>query len=68
MCIATGRREIANEGEKEITLVTGSNNVRTQGGVVLLYNIESGQKTPFGIEDNVYVLDLWLPPSATRVF
>ena len=30
-----------------------------QGGVI--YNIESGHETPFGIEDNVYVLDLWLP-------
>ena len=26
-----------------------------QGGVI--YNIESGQDTPFGIEDNVYVSD-----------
>ena len=31
-------------------------------------NIESGHETPFGIEDNVYVLDLWLPPSPTRGF
>ena len=35
-----------------------------QGGVI--YNNESGQETPFGIKDTVYVLDLWLPPSATR--
>ena len=37
-----------------------------QGGVI--YNNESGEETPFGIEDNVYVLDLWLPPSPTRGF
>ena len=37
-----------------------------QGGVI--YNIESGQETPFGIEDIVYVLDLWLPPSPTGGF
>ena len=30
-----------------------------QGGVI--YNIESGHETPFGIEDNVYVLlSAWL--------
>ena len=32
-----------------------------QGGVI--YNIETGKETPFGVEDNVYVLDLWLPPA-----
>ena len=32
-----------------------------QGGVI--QHLESGQETHFGIEDNVYVLDLWLPPS-----
>ena len=37
-----------------------------QGGVI--YKIESGEETPFGIEDNVYVLGLWLPPKATRGF
>ena len=37
-----------------------------QGGVI--YNIESGEETPFGTEDNVFVLDLWLPPNATRGF
>ena len=31
------------------------------GGVI--YNIESGKVTPFEVEDNVYVLKLWLPPS-----
>ena len=30
------------------------------GGVIK--NIESGKETSFGVEDNVYVLDLWLPP------
>ena len=32
-----------------------------QGGVI--YNIETGKETPFGVEDNVYVLDLWMPPT-----
>lgn len=32
-----------------------------QGGVI--QHLESGQETHFGIEDNVYVLDLWLPPT-----
>ena len=32
-----------------------------QGGVIT--NIESGKETHFGVRDNVYVLDLWLPPS-----
>ena len=95
MYTAAGRKKIANEGEKDITVVTGSKNVvqtnwqtvditrllsnvrqiclqgnrvlfGAQGGVI--YNIEGGHETPFGIEDNVCVLDLWLPPSATRVF
>ena len=37
-----------------------------QGGVI--YNIESGHETPSGVEDDVYVLELWLPPSLTRGF
>ena len=32
-----------------------------QGGVI--QHLETGQETHFGIEDNVYVLDLWLPPT-----
>ena len=32
-----------------------------QGGVI--HHLETGKETHFGIEDNVYVLDLWLPPS-----
>ena len=32
-----------------------------QGGVI--QHIETGKETHFGIEDNVYVLELWLPPS-----
>ena len=85
----------ATEGEKDITMVTGANEVvqtnwqmvditrplssvrqiclqgnrvlsGAQGGII--YNIESGQETPFGTEDNVYVLDLWLSPSPTRGF
>ena len=95
MYTAAGGKKIANEGEKDITMVTGSNKVvqtnwrtvditrplssvrqifmqgnrvlfRAQGGVI--YNIESGEETPFGIEDNIKVLDLWLPPNATRGF
>ena len=30
------------------------------GGVIC--HLESGMETPFRLEDNVYVLDLWLPP------
>ena len=95
MYTAAGGKKIANEGEKDITMVTGNSKVvqtnwqtvditrplssvrqiclqgnrvlfGAQGGVI--YNIESGQETPFGIEDNIYVLDLWLPPSPTRGF
>ena len=95
MYAAAGGKTIANEGEKDITMVTGTNEIvqtnwqtvditrplssvrqiclqgnrvlfGAQGGVI--YNIESGQETPFGIEDNVYVLDLWLPPSPTQGF
>ena len=95
MFSAAGGKKIANEGEKDITMVTGNSKVvqtnwqtvditrplssvrqiclqgnrvlfGAQGGVI--YNIESGQETPFGIEDDIYVLDLWLPPSPTRGF
>ena len=95
MYTAAGGKKIANEGEKDITMVTGGNEaVQTnwqtvditrpltsvrqtclQGNSVLfgaqggnICNVESGQETPLGIEDNVYVLDLWLPPSPTRGF
>ena len=34
------------------------------GGVIL--NLETGHETPFGVEDNVYVLDLWLKPFARQ--
>ena len=30
------------------------------GGYIL--NMQTGSQTPFGVEDNVYVLDLYLPP------
>ena len=46
-------RQICQQGNRVI--------FGAQGGVI--YNLESGQETPFGLEDNVYVLDLWLPPS-----
>ena len=38
-----------------------------QGGVI--YNIETGKETPFGVEDNVHVLELRLPtaPGFTRL-
>ena len=90
MYTAAGGKKLANEGEKDICMVTGDGNtvmtnwqtvditrplssVRqiclqgnrvlfgAQGGVI--QNIETGKETPFGVEDNVYVLDLWLPPS-----
>ena len=79
---AAGGKKIANEGEKDITTVTGSYNVvptnwqtvditrllssvrqiclegnrvlfDAEGGVI--NNIESGQETPFTIENNVCV-------------
>ena len=94
MYTAAGGRKIANEGQKDITMVTESKNVvqtnwqtvditrplpsmrqiclqrngvlfGAHGGVI--YNIEGRQEPPFSIEDTQYVLDLWLPPSATRV-
>ena len=75
MYTAAGGKKIANEAEKDITMVTGSNKVvetnwqtvditrplssvrqtslqgnrilfGAQGGVI--YNIESGEETPFG--------------------
>ena len=93
MYSAAGETKITNQGGKDITVVTGANEVvqtnwqtvditrplssvrqiclqgnrvlfGAQGGVI--YNIESGQETPFGIEDNVYVFDLWLPMSPAR--
>ena len=33
-----------------------------QGGYIL--NLTDGTQTPFGVEDNVYILDLYLPPQA----
>ena len=33
------------------------------GGYIL--NLSDGTQTPFGVEDNVYVLDLYLPPATT---
>ena len=90
MYTAAGGKKLANEGEKEICMMTPDgepvmtnwqtvditrplSSVRqicmqgnrvvfgASGGVI--QNLESGKETPFGIEDNVYVLDLWLPPS-----
>ena len=77
-------KKIASQGEKDITMVTGAKEVVQaswqtvditrplssvrqiclQGNRVLF----CAQETPFGIEDTVYVLDLWLPPSPTRGF
>lgn len=31
------------------------------GGII--QNIHTGEITPFGVEDNIYTLDLWLPPA-----
>ena len=33
-----------------------------QGGYIL--NLTDGAQTSFGVEDNVYILDLFLPPQA----
>ena len=78
MYTAAGGKKIANEGEKDITIVTGTNEIvqtswqtvditrllssvrpiSLQGNRVVfgaqgrvIYNIESGHETPFGIED-----------------
>ena len=92
MYTAAGGKKLANEGEKNIYVVTGDgeavmtnwqtvditrplSSVRqiclqgnrvlfgAQGGVI--QNIETGKETPFGVQDNVYVLDIWLSPSQT---
>ena len=34
--------------------------------VGVIYDIESGQDTPFGMKDNVNVFDLWPPKITTR--
>ena len=34
------------------------------GGYIL--NLSDWSQTPFGVEDNVYVLDLYLPPAQTN--
>ena len=89
MYTAAGGKRLANEGEKEILMVTPDGEAVTtnwqtvditrplssvrqicmqgnrvvfgaSGGVI--QNLETGKETAFGIEDNVYVLDLWLPP------
>ena len=31
------------------------------GGVI--ENIETGSQIPFGVEDEIYVMELWLPPA-----
>ena len=33
-----------------------------EGGYIL--NLSDGTQTPFGVKDNVYVLDLYLPPTS----
>ena len=90
MYIAAGGRKLANEGEKEICMMTpdgepvmtnwqtvditrplsSARQICMQGNRVVfgasggvIQNLESGKETPFGIEDNVYVLDLWFTPS-----
>ena len=97
MYTAAGKK-IANEGGKDITMVTGSNKVvQTNWQTVditrplsnVRQNCLQGNRVLFGAqiqlqywkrrrdsvrhEDNVYVLDLWvldlwLPPNATRCF
>ena len=76
MYSAVGGMKIANEGEKDIAVVTGANEVvhtnwqtvnitrplssarptclQETGVLFGAYNIERGQETPFGVEDNVY--------------
>ena len=93
---AAGGKKIANEGEKNLQMVTSADDIvqtnwqtvditrplssvrqiclqgnrvifGAQGGVI--YNIETGKETPFGVEDNVHVLELRLPtaPGFTRL-
>ena len=31
------------------------------GGVI--QNLETGDETHFGVEDNIYTMSLWIPPS-----
>jgi hypothetical protein len=87
---AAGGKRIANEGEKNLQMVTINDDVvqtnwqtvdinrplssvrqiclqgnrvlfGAQGGII--YNIETGKETPFVVDDNVYVLELRLPPA-----
>ena len=37
-----------------------------EGGYIM--NLTDGVQTPFGVEDNVYVLNLYLPPSQQEGF
>ena len=39
----------------------GNNVVFGESGGYIL-NLQDGSQTPFGVEDNVYVMDLYLPP------
>lgn len=87
---AAGGKRVANEGEKNIQMVTSADEVvqtnwqtvditrplssvrqiclqgnrvlfGAQGGII--YNIETGKETPFGLDNDVYVLELRLPPA-----
>ena len=90
MYTAAGGKRIANEGEKNLQMVTSANEVvqtnwqtveitrplssvrqiclqgnrvifGANGGVI--YNIATGNETQFGVEDNVYTLELRMPPA-----
>ena len=76
--MVTGTNEIVQTNWQTVDITSSLSSVRQiflQGNIVLfaaqggvIYNIESGRETPLGIEDNAYVLDLWLPPSPTQGF
>ena len=72
MCMVTGNNETVMTNWQTVDITRPLSSVRqiclqgnrvtvgAHGGVIK--NIESGKETNFGVEDNVYVLDLWLPP------
>ena len=68
--MVAGTTEIVQTSWQTVDIIRPLSSVRQiclQGNKVL-FGAQGGEETPFGIEDNVYVLDLWLPPSPPRGF
>ena len=65
----TGRRQCNAECKQtELAEICQRGNLVVfgeHGGYVL--NLSDGSKTAFGVEDNVYVLDLYMPPFGRQV-